>query len=154
MMELRMEYNEEEKRDEQCEGERGAAARRGVRERARRRASNSAGSARATRGDGPENPRRRYERFEPITVRAAARVLHLQRGGVVSAREAWFYLRELAAMDAHAGPGAFPSLARMAQRRACARPIARGTGGTGPGPGCRFSREGCGCASPALPLVA
>src|SRR5438067_57245 len=61
------------------------------------------------------SPGPRYARFEPITVRAAARVLRLQRAGVVSAREAGFYLRELAAMDAHAGRGAFRSLVRAAR---------------------------------------
>jgi hypothetical protein len=64
-------------------------------------------------GDG-----RRYERFEAITVRAAARVLRLQQCGVVAAHEAEFYLRELAAMDAHAGRGAHRSLLRAAQRQA------------------------------------
>jgi hypothetical protein len=58
----------------------------------------------------------RYERFEPITVRAAARVLHLQRTGVVSPAEARFYLHELAAMDRHAGRDAAVGLARRARR--------------------------------------
>src|SRR5436309_2766040 len=50
---------------------------------------------------------RRYERFESITVRAAARVLQVQRDGDITAQEAEFYLRELAAMDAHASWDAF-----------------------------------------------
>src|ERR1051325_5818576 len=58
----------------------------------------------------------RDERFEAITIRAAARVLQLQRAGVVSAREARFYLRELTDMDAHAGRHASPALARAAER--------------------------------------
>jgi hypothetical protein len=69
----------------------------------------------------------RYERFEPITVRTAARVLQLQRAGVVSAREAAFYLRELLAMDAHADAEAFSALVRAAQLRAAP---------------CRLSRQG------------
>jgi hypothetical protein len=60
---------------------------------------------------------RRYERFEPVTVRAAARVLQLQRSGVIPATDAGFYLRELAAMDAHAGENAFESLLRAARRQ-------------------------------------
>jgi hypothetical protein len=67
----------------------------------------------------------RYERFEPITVRAAARVLHLQRTGIVTPAEARFYLQELTAMDAHAAPGSSPSLARLAERRLPNGPAAR-----------------------------
>lgn len=63
----------------------------------------------------------RYERFEAITVRTAARVLQLQRAGVVTAREAAFYLRELLAMDAHAGAEAFSALVRAAHLRAAPR---------------------------------
>src|SRR5205823_2231246 len=58
--------------------------------------------------------------------------LQLQRAGVVSAREARFYLRELAAMDRHAGRGAFPTLARMAQRAAATRRGARARRDEGP----------------------
>jgi hypothetical protein len=60
----------------------------------------------------------RYVRFEPITVRAAARVVELQWAGVIPAQDAPYYLRELLAMDAHAGEAAFPNLVRAAQRRA------------------------------------
>lgn len=59
---------------------------------------------------------RRYDRFEAITVRAAARVLQLQQSGIVSAWEAGFYLHELVDMDRYASPGAYSSLLRMAQR--------------------------------------
>jgi hypothetical protein len=75
----------------------------------------------ATHCQGVET--RYYERFEPITIRAAARVLHLQRAGVVSAAEAEFYLRELASMDAHAGDGAYASLLSAAQRRPSSQPV-------------------------------
>lgn len=60
----------------------------------------------------------RSRRFESVTVRAAARVLELQRCGVVSATEARFFLRELVSMDAHAARGASPSLLRAARRYA------------------------------------
>jgi hypothetical protein len=66
-------------------------------------------------------PGQRYVRFEPITVCAAARVVELRWAGVVSAKEAAFYLRELATMDAHAGEEAFPDLVRAAQRHAAIR---------------------------------
>jgi len=75
-------------------------------------------------GRDDKRAERRYERFEPITVRAAARVLQLRRAGVVSPREARFYLQELAAMDQHAGRGSFPRLARMAERHMATRPMA------------------------------
>jgi hypothetical protein len=76
-------------------------------------------------------PQQRYERFEPVTVRAAARVLQLQRSGVIPAADAAFYLRELATMDAHAGADSFESLLRAARRQAAAgrafhRPIPEG----------------------------
>jgi hypothetical protein len=76
-------------------------------------------------------------RFEPITVRAAARVLQLQRAGVVSAAESRFYLRELAAMDRHAGSGAGPALRRMARRFASSRVLVRDGGAPGPARGRR-----------------
>jgi hypothetical protein len=81
-------------------------------------------SADGLESDSPSTSEPRYERFEPITVRAAARVLQLQRAGVVTATEARFYLHELAAMDAHAGEGAFESLFRAARRCAATRPTA------------------------------
>jgi hypothetical protein len=70
----------------------------------------------------------RYARFEPITVRAATRILQLQQAGVVTENEARFYVRELVAMDAHAGEGAFQSLLRAAQRRAAPRRTSRKSG--------------------------
>ena len=57
-------------------------------------------------------------RFEAITVRAAARVLRLQRTGVISTAEADFYLAELAEMDRYADRRASRSLFRLAQRHA------------------------------------
>jgi hypothetical protein len=57
-------------------------------------------------------------RFEPITVRAAVRVIRLQRAGVVSGVEADFYISELAAMDRHTGARGAGVLARMARRQA------------------------------------
>lgn len=65
----------------------------------------------------------RFARFEPITVATAARVLQLQRAGVVTPQEADFYLRELLALDAHADETAFPGLFRAAQLRASTRPV-------------------------------
>jgi len=69
-----------------------------------------------------------YERFQPITVRAAVRVVQLHRAGVVTAREARFYIRELAAMDGQTDRRAFPSLNRIARRHAAARPMVRFAG--------------------------
>lgn len=60
--------------------------------------------------------RRRYVRFEPITIRAAARVVHLGRLGCLLPGEVTFYARELACLDAHAGPSAAPVLVRLATR--------------------------------------
>jgi hypothetical protein len=114
-MELCMRDGKEQKLGGRCEGELDAV-RRVSRGSSGRRAGEQPASAGAARNGGPGRTERPYERFEPITVRAAARVLQLQRAGVVSAREAQFYLRELTAMDAHAGRGAFPSLARAARR--------------------------------------
>lgn len=68
---------------------------------------------------------RRYERFEPITIRAAARVLQLQQAGIVSSWEAGFYLHELVDMDRYATRGAYPSLLRMAQRNLGHRALTR-----------------------------
>lgn len=64
-------------------------------------------------------------RFEPITVRAAVRVIQLQRAGVVSNLEADFYLSELAAMDRHTGPRGAAALARLARRQASPEGISR-----------------------------
>lgn len=65
-----------------------------------------------------ERPVKRYERFEPVTVRAAARLLRAGRTGLLTAAEADFYLAELVALDTFAGHGARPGLRRLAQRTA------------------------------------
>lgn len=83
---------------------------------------------RASLGEAPAGSEERCDRFEPITVRAAARVLQLQRAGVVSAHEARFYLRELVTMDLHAGPGALRRLTHLAQRHTATRPTTSATG--------------------------
>jgi len=64
-------------------------------------------------------------RFEPVTVRAAVRVIQLQRQGVVSGIEADFYLSELSAMERHSGANGAAVLARMARRQASPEPIIR-----------------------------
>jgi hypothetical protein len=66
----------------------------------------------------------RFEKFEPITVRAAARVLYLGRTGRLSAPQVESYVRHLAAMDPHASPVAHGRLRRVARRWSC-------LGGTG-----------------------
>jgi hypothetical protein len=78
-----------------------------------------------TPGVSPVPPPPRYQRFEPVTVRAAARILQLQRVGIVTAEETRFYLRELADMDEHASRGAYSTLLRMAQRHLTSRPHAQ-----------------------------
>ena len=79
-----------------------------------------------SRCETPRNEtQRRYERFEPITVRAAARVLQLQQTGIVSSWEAGFYLHELIDMDRHATRGAYPNLLRLAQRHLGHRALSR-----------------------------
>src|SRR5262245_3828858 len=114
-MQLCMGYDDVRQRDGQREDE--GAVRRVGRESAPRGEDNQPASGGAVGSDGRERGGRRYQRFEPITVRAAVRVLQLQRAGVLSAAEAQFYLGELAAMDRHAGWNAFPILARRARRR-------------------------------------
>ena len=59
-----------------------------------------------------------FIRFDPVTVRAAARVLHLRRLERLSAAEARSYLWNLAAMDPHACADDVRSLYRVAARRA------------------------------------
>jgi hypothetical protein len=120
-MELWMGY---EKLDGDREGILNSVERRVSRRSDRRRDQQM--SLAETRSDDLGRPERRYERFEPITVRAAARVLQLQRAGVVSAEETRFYLRELAEMDLHARRGAFSSLARIAQRLIATRSLTTG----------------------------
>jgi hypothetical protein len=60
----------------------------------------------------------RYAHFEPVTVRAAARVIHLAEGGRVSRWDATYYVQQLAAIDALAThAGAVPALRRLARWR-------------------------------------
>ena len=55
----------------------------------------------------------RYERFEPVTVRAAARVVRLGRARLLSEGEVAFYVRELALLDRYDGaPAALWKAAR------------------------------------------
>jgi len=61
---------------------------------------------------------KRYQRFEPVTVRAATRVVRMGRMGRINRGEVVHYLRLLAAMDSHAGPRSGPALRRLAKRRA------------------------------------
>jgi hypothetical protein len=60
--------------------------------------------------------RDRYHRFDPVTIRAAARVVSLGRAGHLAGWEVDYYLRELAAMEPGAGARAFRRLRRMARR--------------------------------------
>ena len=60
---------------------------------------------------------RRYERFEPVTVRAAARLAHLSHNGRIPREEISAYFRNLASLDPHAGPAAPERLHRLARRR-------------------------------------
>ncbi len=66
-----------------------------------------------------------YIRFEPITVRAAVRVIQLKRAGVISSVEADFYVSELAAMDRHTGAKSAAALARLARRQARPERVSR-----------------------------
>jgi hypothetical protein len=60
----------------------------------------------------------RFTRFEPVTVRAAARVAHLARLGRLSSLEERHLLHELAATARHARRVHAKALARLARRRA------------------------------------
>jgi hypothetical protein len=60
---------------------------------------------------------RRY-RFEPLTVRAAARILDLAAAGSVTQWDARAYVQHLASIDRFAGSEASGSLYRLARRRA------------------------------------
>jgi hypothetical protein len=123
-MERCMGYDQELKRNGRCEGALDSPVGRVSMGRIRCRQTGRLAGASAVGNGEPANPECGGEEFEPVTVRAAVRVVQLQRAGVLPAGEARFYLHELAAMDAHAGPEAFPSLARLAQRLTAARPIA------------------------------
>lgn len=63
-------------------------------------------------------PKRTLFRFEPVTVRAAARVVSLGLRGELSPGEMAFYVAELARMEPGARPGSPRRLARLARRRA------------------------------------
>jgi hypothetical protein len=71
---------------------------------------------------------RRYERFERVTVRAAARLLRGRHAAGITPSEAEGYLRELTALDAHAAPAAYKSLRRLADARAPRREAGVRTG--------------------------
>lgn len=71
--------------------------------------------------------RRQFQRFEAVTVRAAARVFQLERAGVVCAGEAAYLVGELAASDAYASREAAPYLSRAARHRAALPGIAGGS---------------------------
>ena len=60
---------------------------------------------------------RRY-RFEPLTVRAAARIVDLARSGSVPHWDARTYVQHLASTDRYAGYEASRALYRLARRRA------------------------------------
>ena len=60
---------------------------------------------------------RRY-RFEPLTVRAAARIVDLAFAGSVPHWDARAYVQHLASTDRYAGSEASQALYRLARRRA------------------------------------
>lgn len=76
--------------------------------------------------------RRRYERFDPITVRAATRVVRMGRGGRLTGAEIRYYLGELAAMEGRRDAAARRALGRLARRRACLGRAGVRPGGTRP----------------------
>jgi hypothetical protein len=62
--------------------------------------------------------RRRFERFDPVTVRAAARVIRISWLGRVSEAEVFCYLLHLADLQPGHGPGAVHRLWRLGRHRA------------------------------------
>jgi hypothetical protein len=82
----------------------------------------------------------RYERFEPVTVRAALRVMDQASRLGMTPWEVADSLRELAAMDRFAGPGAYAALRRMAKRRTGG---ARGRRAAAPQPRLWFAAPVC-----------
>lgn len=60
----------------------------------------------------------RFARFEPVTIRAAARVLCLARSGAIHPWEEDAYLQDLLGLDCFANDRDWDSLRRMALRRA------------------------------------
>jgi len=73
---------------------------------------------RMVRGERVMQEERRYFRFEPLTVRAAARVVYLEQTGRLPLRDVRFYLRELSVMEPRAGGRARHRLRQLAERRA------------------------------------
>lgn len=68
--------------------------------------------------DSATQPERRFERFHPMTVRAAGRLARLAQGGQLSRREIDCYLRELVAMEPRSSEQAVRRLKRLARWRA------------------------------------
>lgn len=62
--------------------------------------------------------KRRFERFDPVTVRAAARLVRYARCQRLSASAVETYLRELALLQPMSGPDAHRALERLARRAA------------------------------------
>jgi hypothetical protein len=60
---------------------------------------------------------RRFERCDPITVRAAARVLRLGRSGVILPGDMLFYIRMLASFENGGRPVSEVALGALAERR-------------------------------------
>lgn len=60
---------------------------------------------------------RRFDRFDPVTIRAAARVVRIGTRGHLAQCEVAAYLQELAHMASTGQPGAHRSLWRLARRR-------------------------------------
>ena len=73
---------------------------------------------------------KRFERFDPVTVGAATRVVRLGAARHLPEWEVRYYLRELALMEPGAGWSAHRRLWRLARRRA-----AVGCGGVQPSTG-------------------
>jgi hypothetical protein len=61
---------------------------------------------------------RRFERFDPITVRAAARMVQYRRLGRLECWELRYYLSELTELARHSAPDSFQRLGRIALRMA------------------------------------
>jgi hypothetical protein len=59
-------------------------------------------------------PKNRFERFQPLTVRAAARIIRLSEAGRIPRWEVEHYLRELVATDAFASRNSHGALRRLA----------------------------------------
>lgn len=61
---------------------------------------------------------RRFERFDPVTVRAAARVICVGQLGRVSPAEVQSFIQHLAALHPGYGTHSVNALTRLARRRA------------------------------------